>query len=95
MYAIRSYYALVSIFLLWLYRRAVVRAMSARSGVAVAPLEAPQISNVVRRGTFPVLEIIDSSSSFDLLVSGGRAYRQALHSLNSCAGVYALSYNFV
>jgi len=82
--------ALVSIFLLWLYRRAVVRAMSARSGVAVAPLEAPQISNVVRRGTFPVLEIIDSSSSFDLLVSGGRAYRQALHSLNSCAGVYAL-----
>ena len=51
--------AMVSAFLLWLYRRAVVRAMTAQAGVAEVPLKEAPASTVVRSGMPPALTIID------------------------------------
>jgi len=82
--------ALVSVFLLWLYRRAVVRAMSMQAGVAAAPLKAAPTSPAVRSGTSPVLTIIDTSSQPESTSPGGEAYRQAMHSHNRSAVIYAL-----
>ncbi|MBU4260603.1 MAG: hypothetical protein KKC76_01810 [Proteobacteria bacterium] len=82
--------AIVSVFLLWLYRRAVVRAMSGQAGIAAIPKQSDSPAIAGQSGVSPVLAIIDASSRPELASHGGAAYRQAKHSLNRSAGIYAL-----
>jgi len=82
--------ALVSAFLLWLYRRAVVRGMSAQAGIAATPARPVSISTVVRSATSPVLTIIDSASQPETASPGESAFRQAMRSLNLAAVIYIL-----
>lgn len=78
--------ALVSVLLLWLYRRAVIRGMGARAGVSPEPPRAAPSSSALRSGMVPVLGIIDASSP----PQPSDAYARAARSLNRCAGVHAL-----
>jgi hypothetical protein len=90
--------ALVAELLLWLYRRAVVRAMNMQSGVAAAPVEAAAKPSVAGAGAFPVLAIMSSTSQSVESSTGGEAYREAMLPLRRAALVYALgglAYAFV
>ena len=82
--------ALASAFLLWLYRRAVVRGMSAQAGIAATPARPVSISPVVTSATSPVLTIIDSASQPETASPGESAFRQAMRSLNLAAVIYIL-----
>jgi len=82
--------ALVSIFLLWLYRRAVVHAMSAQAGVVSAPVASTPVSSRVLSGSPPVLTVIDSASQPETGSPGESAYRKAMRSLNQTTIIYAI-----
>jgi hypothetical protein len=82
--------ALVSAFLLWLYRRAVVRGMNAQAGIAATPARPVSTPTGVRSATSPVLMTIDSTSQRETASPGASAYRRAMDSLNQAAGIYAL-----
>lgn len=82
--------ALVSALLLWLYRRAVVRAMNVPAGVVTAPAARVPTSRIAGSGTFPVLTILDSAVEPDAASPGGEAYRRAMQSLRQVAWVYAM-----
>jgi len=82
--------ALVSFFLLWLYRRAVVRTMSAQEGIAAAPAAPARTSFVARSVSPPTLTIIESTPNPDDISRGSVAYRQAMQSLKQAALVYAI-----
>ena len=81
--------AVVSMFLLWLYRRAVVRAMSAQAGVVVTPVASAPVSSRVVSGSLPVLTIIDSTPKLGEPPQGGTGYTQATQSLKQTVLVYA------
>ena len=81
--------AVVSMFLLWLYRRAVVRAMSAQAGVVVTPVASARVSSRVVSGSLPVLTIIDSTPKLGEPPQGGTGYTQATQSLKQTVLVYA------
>jgi hypothetical protein len=80
--------ALVSVFLLRLYKRAVVRAMRAQAGVVAAPVTSTPVSSRVLSGSPPILTMIDSTSEPDDTSEGGVAYAQAMQSLKQTALVY-------
>lgn len=81
---------LTSVFLLWLYRRAVVRAMSMQAGIASGPPKDVSASHAVRSGTSLVLTTIDSSSQSEINSAGESAYHRATQSLNQAAMIYAI-----
>ena len=80
---------LTSVFLLWLYRHAVVRAMSMQAGIVSGPPKHVSASPAVRSGTSLVLTTIDSSSRSEINSAGESAYHQATQSLNHAAMIYA------
>jgi hypothetical protein len=85
--------ALVSVSLLWLYRRAVVRAMNvqAQAGIGATSPKSVSTSTAVRTRSFPVLAIIDSASQPEIASAGKTAYHQAMRSLKQAALVYAIA----
>lgn len=90
--------ALVSVFLLWLYRRAVVRAMNLLAGVSETPGKFAAPAGKEKNETSFVISIIDSASHSETISATGSAYRQAVRSLNQSASVYiigGLSYTLV
>lgn len=80
----------VSIFLLWLYRRAVVRAMRAQAGIVPPPVASTAVSPRPLSGSPPTLTIIDSTSNLGDTSEGSAAYGQAVQSLKRTALVYAM-----
>ena len=81
--------ALASIFLLWLYRRAVIHAMRTQAGVVSAPVASTHVSSRALSGSPPALTIIDSTPKPDETSQGGVAYGQAMQSLKQAALAYA------
>ncbi len=82
--------ALVSVFLLWLYRRKVLLAMSMQAGITAEPQKTVPTSSAVPKGTPPVLTIIDSASQPETAFPEESAYSKAIHSLNQATIVYAI-----
>jgi len=82
--------ALVSIFLLWLYRRAVVRGMRAQAGVVSPPVASASALPRVLGGSSPALAIFDSSSHPEASYHAESEYRKSMRSLNQAAAVYAV-----
>jgi hypothetical protein len=81
--------ALAAVFLLWLYRRAVMRAMDATSGAA--DMQAPSAASAARpESDSPSLAIttLDVGSAAVKSRDAEEAYRQASRSLRRAAMVY-------
>ncbi len=81
---------LASFLLLWLYRRAVVRAMNVPAGVVVAP--ATQVASPPPTGgtVSPALTMMDTAVKSDVASPDQTAYRQAGRSLREIVGIYVL-----
>jgi hypothetical protein len=82
--------ALASIFLLWLYRRAVGRGMRAQAGVLSQPVASASALPRALGGSSPALAIIDSASHPEASSPGESEYRKSMRSLNQAAAVYAI-----
>ena len=85
----------VSVFLLWRYRRAVMRSMAAYAGAAPTPAPAPAASPPAHATAALSVQAVDAGAFDNVWPS---AYRDALRSLYAATAVYAaagLSYAIV
>jgi hypothetical protein len=82
--------ALLTVVLLWLFRRAVVAA-SRQSEVAAAPLKPARTSTGVESGEPPSLSFIDSTGRLNRASAEDAEYGRAMQSLDQASLVYALA----
>jgi len=85
--------AVVSIFLLWFYRRAVVRAMNALAGVSVESLDQSISSKAAapENISFPAVSIVDLASDGGKDNHSNGLYLKAIRSVNQVTLAYALA----
>jgi hypothetical protein len=82
--------ALVSVLLLWLYRRAVVRAMAGRAGVLATAATSVRAATDVRESASLSFTLVDSVVPPRTPLAENPEFRLAMQSLNKITLVYAL-----
>jgi hypothetical protein len=82
--------AFVSFFLLWLYRRAVIRGMDAKAGAVVAAVPPIKAANGPQKSPFLSLSFVDATVLSQPSAADGGEYQRAIQSLNQTSLAYAL-----
>lgn len=83
--------ALISALLLWIYRRAVIRAMSVSSGLAADHIKSSDTENIEKRRISSALRVVGFSDQTELGNAGKLRYQQSLLSLNKTLAIYTIA----